>query len=99
MKRRIAILCLGLALGPACATVTITKRGAQRIEAEPSYRKQQDFFFWGLVGGPKEVDATYICGAKREPVQLQAQTTVGDVALTLFTVGIYAPRSAKVWCQ
>jgi hypothetical protein len=95
----LAALLVVAAVLPACATVTVTKRGISRIEAEPTHRKQLDFFLWGLAGGPKEVDAAAICGSRREPVQLQAQTTLGDCALTLLTLGIYAPRSAKVWCQ
>ena len=96
--KKVALIAAAAILMSACATVTITKRGVARSEAEPTYRRSQDFFLWGLVGGPHEVDATEICGSKREAVQLQAQHTVGDVVLTLLTVGIYAPRSAKVWC-
>ena len=80
-----------------CATVTITQQGEQKIISHPTYEKSQAFFLWGLVGD-KYIDVKEVCGTK-EVKQMQTQFTFVDELLSFITLGIYAPRTARVWCN
>jgi hypothetical protein len=96
MKKTICTLLL-LALVPACSTVTIRDKGTGKISSEPSYQSSKAFFLWGLIGHPK-VNVSQICNGKL-PVQVQTQRTFLDGFLGVITLGLYYPRSAKVWCD
>jgi hypothetical protein len=90
-------LLLGMSLlAVGCSTVTIRDQGTQKLVAEPSYESSKAFFLGGLVG-EAHVDVDQICGSN-VPKQLQAQHTFVDSLLTGLTLGIYAPRTVKVWC-
>lgn len=90
-------LLLGVSLlAVGCSTVTIRDQGNQKLVAEPSYESSKPFFLGGLVG-EAHVDVDQICGSN-VPKQLQAQHTFVDSLLTGLTLGIYAPRTVKVWC-
>ena len=91
---------LGIALcvlGTACSTVTIRDQGMQKLSSEPTWEKSEPFFFWGLAG-TANVNVEDICN-HRNPAQLQTQRTFVDSLLGIITLGIYSPRSAKVWCE
>ena len=98
--RRFLFPLLGLALilsHSACSTVTIKQKGKARLSTEPDYESRKSYFLWGLVG-EHSVDAKKICG--RSAVrQMQAQDTFVDSLLGIITLGIYRPRTAKVWCN
>ncbi len=72
------------------------QKGTRKLVAEPSYESSAAFFLWGLVG-EAHVNVDQICGSN-VPKQLQAQHTFVDSFLTILTLGIYAPRTVKVWC-
>ena len=85
-------LCLG-----ACSTVTIREKGTGKLSTEPTYSDSKSYFLWGIVG-EKHVDVVQVCNGKM-PRQMQAQSTFLDSFLSTITLGIYYPRTAKVWCQ
>jgi len=85
-----------LLMATGCSTVTMRDKGQAKLDSDPSYQSSEPFFLWGLVGTSK-VDVNEVCQG-REAVQLQAQTTFVDGLLRVLTIGIYSPRSARVWC-
>ena len=86
-----------LVLVPACSTVTIRDKGTGKISSDPHYESSKAFFLWGLIGHPK-INVSQICNGKM-PVQVQTQRTFVDGILGAITLGIYFPRTAKVWCD
>ena len=95
MKRALITGVLMLALA-GCSTVTIRPEGTARLGTEPTHQMTYDYYFWGLAGEHR-VDVQAVCGDR--PVrQIQAQDTFENRVLTVITLGIYAPRSARIWC-
>lgn len=94
---RHATLALVLAaLLAGCSTVTLRPEGTRKLATEPTHQETLNYYFWGLKG-EHTVDVQAICG-DREVLQMQAQDTFGNRVLTVLTLGIYYPRSARVWC-
>lgn len=89
----LGVLLVGLS---ACSTVTIKPEGPNKLANEPTYEDSKPFYLWGLAGEHR-VDVLNICN-NNEPLQMQSQQTFSDGLLTLITLGIYAPHTAKVWC-
>jgi hypothetical protein len=80
-----------------CAKVTIRPEGGEKTTAKPDYEKSKPYFFWGLV---KEytIDVQEICENKGVD-QIQSQHTFVDGLLGGITLGIYSPKTARVWCK
>jgi hypothetical protein len=80
-----------------CAKVTIRPEGGDKVSTTPDYQKSKPYFFWGLV---KEytIDVQEVCENKGVE-QIQSQLTFLDGFLGLITLGIYAPKTAMVWCK
>ena len=95
--KKIALCILFVGMMSGCTTVTIRDQGTTKVSSSPDYSTMNHFFFWGLVGH-SHVNVTQICGNK-PPVQLQTEQTFLDGFLQVITLGIYAPRSAYVWCS
>lgn len=81
----------------ACATATIRPDGGTRVGGKPAYQETKNYFFWGLKG-EHEIDVAAICKEKGVE-QMQSQMTFVNGLLSAITLGIYAPRTAKVWCK
>lgn len=95
MRRVLIAGALMLSLA-GCSTVTIRPDGTSRLGTEPTHQMTYDYYFWGLAGEHR-VDVQAVCGDR--PVrQIQAQDTFENRVLTVITLGIYAPRSARIWC-
>ena len=94
---RLFIALVITAAASGCATVTLTQQGERKISSHPTYEKSEAFFLWGLVGD-KYIDVKEVCGT-RDVKQMQTQFTFVDELLTFITLGIYAPRTARVWCN
>ena len=95
MKRGLIAGALMLSLAD-CSTVTIRPDGNGKLGTEPTREMTYNYYFWGLVGEHR-VDVQAACGDR--PVrQIQAQDTFENRVFTVITFGIYAPRSARVWC-
>ena len=80
----------------ACSTVTIKPQGTQQLTIEPSYEERLPYYLFGTVG-EHHINVRGICG-HGEVAQIQAQDTFMDRVLGIATIGIYRPRTAKVWC-
>jgi hypothetical protein len=85
------------ALFLSCATATIRPGGGPGISNAPTFSRTETFFFWGLMG-EHTVDVAEVCPAQGAE-QMQTQRTFKNVLLTAVTLGIYAPKTAKVWCK
>lgn len=95
---KVIIVFLFSILSVGCGTVTISPEGkTYHYTSVPDYVEQKQFYLWGLVP-THEVDVKTVCKGKSAK-QMQAQHTFKDSALTLITLGIYSPRTAKVWCE
>lgn len=81
----------------ACYTTTIRPEGKMKSVKTPSFERSYDFFIFGLVG-ENSVDTSQAC-QKGTVEQMQAQSTFVDSLLGIITLGIYTPRTAKVWCK
>ena len=96
--KKVALLGLALCLSTAaCSTVTIRDQGKQKLTSEPTWEKSENFFFWGL-SGTTHINVDEICN-NRVASQMQAERTFVDGLLGLITIGIYSPRTARVWCE
>ena len=80
-----------------CATVTIRPEGGDKVSTTPDYKKSKPYFFWGLSKA-HFVDVQKVCEGKGAE-QIQSQYTFVDGLLGALTIGIYAPKTAKVWCK
>ena len=94
--RRHAILLALLALA-ACESITVRPEGTKILSSKPNYEQSENYYFWGLKNEFR-VDAKAACADKRI-VQMQAQDTPKDVFYTAITLGIYSPRTARIWCE
>ncbi len=61
------------------------------------WQERQSFYLFGLVG-ESHIDAQGVCQG-RNVSQMQTQQSFVDGLLGLVTIGIYAPHTAKVWCE
>ncbi len=81
-----------------CQSVTISPDGrSSKVTTPPTYSKSEHFFLVGLIG-KSNIDVNQVCGG-RKVVQMQSQQTFVDGLLGIITLGIYAPHTAKVWCE
>ncbi|MEL7401504.1 MAG: Bor family protein [Pseudomonadota bacterium] len=81
----------------ACSSVTIRPYGGEKDTSKPTYQSSKDYYWWGLQN-EYQVNTTEICG-KRRVMQMQSVSTLSDWLLQTITIGIYFPRTAKVWCE
>jgi len=63
----------------------------------PSYVVSKSYYIGGLVGEPT-VDVKKACNGG-EAKQMQARTTFVNGLVSVLTLGIYTPRTARVWCE
>jgi hypothetical protein len=80
-----------------CASVTVRPEGGDKLAGKPDYQKSKNYFFWGL-GGEHTIDVQEICEEKGVE-QIQSQYTFVNGLLGGLTLGIYSPKTAKVWCK
>lgn len=80
-----------------CAAVTITESGNADFRYRPHFEETKHFFLWGLIG-EHTVNTQQICG-QRQVVQMQSKFTAKDVLFAGVTLGLYLPRTARVWCK
>jgi Bor protein len=81
----------------ACSSVTMRPYGGIKEKRAPDYSDSKDYYFLGLVG-EHEINTSEVCGDRRVD-QMQAVTTSSDWIRGVFTLFIYSPRTAKVWCE
>ena len=93
--KNILLIVLVLSIS-ACSSVTIRTDNQKKIRQAPTYEKRFHYYWWGLKGDHK-VNVRLACQGK-EVKQMQSVYTFGDSVLGLITLGIYSPRTARVWC-
>lgn len=85
-----------LAFLSACAPATFRPSGGAKVVSKPTWQERKPYFFLGMVG-EHEIDVGPICGDR--PVdQMQTQFAFTDILITLISVGVYTPKTARVWC-
>ena len=94
MKLFGAIL-LAVLLG-GCATQRFDVNGPVGPNAQPSLETSQPFFISG-IGQTATVDAAQVCGGANKVARIETETTFLDGLLSAL-VGIYTPRTARVYC-
>ncbi len=87
---------LALVITTGCQTVTMVKDAKSNTAEDPSWQESQPFFLFGLVG-ERHIDVVKACNGQT-PTMVAAQTTFLDGFLGVITIGIYTPRSLKIWC-
>lgn len=60
---------------------------------------QTEFFFINGIGQSQTIDAASVCGGADKVVRTEVQESGMDVFLRIITIGIYAPREARVYCS
>ena len=81
----------------ACSSVTMRPYGGEKDTSKPTYQSSKDYYWWGLQND-YEINTTEICQGRRV-MQMQSVSTLSDWLLQVVTLGIYFPRTAKVWCE
>ena len=96
MKKFLATLLAGTTLLlSACSTQTAyVKSPAGKL----TYEDSQTFFLFG-IGQEKTVNAVEVCGCEARIAKVESELTAPNVLLGLVTLGIYTPRTARVYCQ
>lgn len=99
MKRPfMAAAVLSSVLMAGCATVTATPEGQPKLASTPQFEQTQSFFFWGLTPERNTVDVAEVCAGSGVR-QIQTQSTFEDGLFSVVTLGIYSPRTSRVWCE
>ena len=62
-------------------------------------QETKQHFFIGGIGQEEEIDAAEICGGADKVVRVESKESFWDSAFTGLTLGIYAPRTAVVYCK
>ena len=92
----LAVLIGSTLLASGCATQTgLIKKNSQTV---PKHSESQPFLFWG-IGQEKTLDVAQICGGADKVAKVQTIQEPMDILLGVITIGIYAPRTANVYCQ
>lgn len=98
MHRGLRVLAVALALAGSAGLsgcLHVTYRSSRPPVAVEPKTGTNHFFLWGLVN-TGEVDTTAMCPSGVSKVDVYE--SFGDGFLGAITLGIYAPRSYKVWC-
>ncbi len=94
--KKLTVIFLVIALN-ACSAVTVRTDNSPETSEPPSFQQRYTYWWWGLKG-EHSVNVREICVGRRVE-QMQAIYSVGDSLLALFTLGIYSPRTARIWCK
>lgn len=84
-----------LALLSACATQQFDIANTQGASA--SFNENQTFWVGG-IGQEVQVNGAQACGDASKVARVETQQTAGNIALTILTLGIYAPRNIAITC-
>lgn len=88
-------LCAALA---GCANQRFTMAGDATISAVPRSEESQSFFIGGL-GQSQTVDAAKACAGASKVDSVAVEQTPLNALLSAITLGIYTPRTARVYCK
>lgn len=97
MLKKIGLLLILSSFITGCASVTVRPHGGYKDSSEADYIEKVPFYLAGLIGNHK-VDVNEACEGD-EVTQMQTITTLSNWLLSVITLTIYSPRTAKVWCE
>lgn len=83
---------------PGCASATWVKDPSRRTYTDPAYESSRPFLFWGLLSMGEDVVVETVCRG-RGADQITTRTTWTNVLGHVFTLGIYAPKTVRIWCE
>ena len=94
--KRILVTVVMMFVVTGCATQTyFLNKGSQ---SELRDQKMQHFFINGIAQ-KKEIDAAQVCGGANKVMKVESHQRFVDGLLSVVTLGIYTPRTAKVYCS
>lgn len=79
-----------------CVRITVKRIHEPRIEREPDYVVSKKFYLLGIFG-EGHVNTRIACKGK-DVEQMLTEHTIQDIKTAILTLGIIAPKTAKVWC-
>lgn len=80
-----------------CSSVTLRTDTQAKNHKAATFQKSYAYWWWGFKG-EHDINVREICQGKAVK-QMQAINTFTDSLSIIFTLGIYAPRTARVWCE
>lgn len=95
MKKIVSLAVLAAVMTGCAAQTTLVHGGAK---ATPTYQKSQPFFVSG-IGQQKTVNAAEVCQGAHNVAKVESKLEPKDAVLGFVTLGIYTPRTAKVYCK
>ncbi|MDP3651862.1 MAG: Bor family protein [Rhodoferax sp.] len=95
-KSLVSTLLISVAL-VGCANQRFNVAGEGSSTA-PKLEDRQSFFISGL-GQKQTIDAAKICGGAGKVDTVDVEHTFVDGLLGFFSLGIYTPRTARVYCK
>lgn len=81
-----------------CANQRFNVAGELPETPTPRVEDSQTFFVSG-IGQMKSVDAGKVCGGVDKVQGVAVEQAGSDVLLGIITLGIYTPRTARVYCK
>ncbi len=96
MKRLISTFFV-VALLTGCATQSFDINPAVGPLGAPDLEESQVFFVEG-VGQSAVLDAANVCGGAENVARIEVEQTALDSVLDVLTLGLYTPRTARVYC-
>lgn len=94
---KMALLLATVLVITGCATQTFQINQAVTASSAPTKEEEQSFFVRG-VGQTQTMNAANICGDASKVIKVEASYTALDGFFEFLTIGIYAPRVARVYC-
>ena len=95
--KRIFIIALAGIFLTACAEQQAGITVSQYAQGTPAFEETQFFLFSG-IGQTRHINAASICGGMRKVQRVESQRTGLDVIISVLTVGIITPWTARVYC-
>lgn len=93
-----AVMLISCVSVSACSTILFVRSPERRIYTDAVYESSKPFFLFGLVGDEYDIYADRICLGK-DIDQVAIEYTPNNVLTGILTLGIYTPRTVKIWCQ
>ncbi len=79
-----------------CETVSMRPKGGQRL-ADGSHLRRQSVYLPFWIDGEQRVNVEQVCNWKTCHPNAKSEYGSG-LCLGIITLGIYTPRTVKVWC-
>lgn len=98
--KKLAMIAAVAALATGCATQTAYVNGSTvaNTPATPTYNQSQKFWVGG-IGQERVVNAAEVCAGAHKVAKVESKQEAKDVLFGAVTLGIYTPRTAKVYCK